>query len=102
MIEDGIVGFKVIVETEKIEQILTCPYCGAEHNLADLIALMAENNLKELPDLACFHCHHTFDLSETKEFEDVRKNFFKAFVRFIAKIKNIPEDDADLTSSLMR
>lgn len=93
IIEEAIIAFKAITESENVKLIFTCPNCETEHDLAKLVELLIENNLKELPDCTCFHCHCTFNLSETKEFEDMRKNFFKAFVRVIAKMKNILEDD---------
>ena len=100
ILEEAIVAFKIIVENENIKLIFTCPNCGAEHDLAELIELLVENRLKGIPDLACLHCHFTFDLLETKEFEDIRKNLFRAFVRIIAKMKNISEDDCGLDQLL--
>jgi hypothetical protein len=95
-IKEGILVLKVIVESENIKLIFTCPNCETEHDLAKLVELAVENNLKELPDCTCFHCHCAFNLSETKEFEDIRKNFLKAFVRVIAKMKNIFKDENSL------
>jgi len=92
-IKEGILVWKVIVESENIKLIFTCPNCETEHDLAKLIELLVENNLKELPDCICLHCRCAFNLSETKEFEDIRKNMCRALVSMIAKMKNIPEDD---------
>ena len=95
ILEEAIVAFKIIVENENIKLIFTCPNCGAEHDLAELIELLVENRLKGIPDLACLHCNFIFDLSETKEFQDVRKEVAKAYFRQIAKIENIYDDELE-------